>query len=623
VQDVDVREEPGHRVEGPGRTRRWSRVRGLVPLALGSLLLLLGVLLLEVADPDPLSPQTRVGLLVLLALGVLAGAGAWLLDRRGRWAPEVVVGLTAWYASTVLATSLHGTPYPMDGLSADSGYKAESVTRFASTWANVDFTYKGLPSFYPPVLPYVAGRMAALLHLFPPHALQITTIVFTLLVPVVSYALWQRVVSRRLAALLTLTVLVVQIALQTDSWLSLFAVVPFWLDTVLGIRREGVARRNPVLAGVICAVLACTYYYYFFILAVSLLLLPLLRRWHPLSEPRPWRYRLVVGGVALLVSAVYWLPFAVSLLTAQEPQSLQNLWFQEKMVHLPLPMLDASVVGVVSLLGTGHLALTARRDRLSGGLAALVCAAYAWYVLGLAAVVVGKPVLVFRTDQVISLLLAVAGVRALVELARLALVRWPGADTRRVLLVGGVALTYAVGQMYMVAVAQDRRIPDAHAESLPSGALPRFHPDSARKSPYASMSTIIATVKAGYTGPDEPVVLTSRSDILAVEPFYGFNQWTSHYAHPAGEFRARLAFLRTLAAEKDPARFAQLSDGNRFDRIDAFVLRDTSKGLRYRAADDAFPKGSVRVEVYFDRAQFDPAQFTVTALPGYLVAVRR
>jgi hypothetical protein len=118
-------------------------------------------------------------------------------------------------------------------------------------------------------------------------------------------------------------------------------------------------------------------------------------------------------------------------------------------------------------------------------------------------------------------------------------------------------------------------------------------------------------------------VLSTTVDVLKVTGFYSFNQWQAIYAHPAGEFYARLRFLESLAAQGDASRFAAMARGNRFDPIDVFILRGRAETLEYRATDVDFPYGSAPIRISYKRSQFPRDHWRRRQVGPYFLAVAR
>lgn len=611
------------------RRRAWNRwslgnlLVGVRPLAVGGLLAAVFLAGSTFLNYDPFSPLTRVGLKAVAVILAVAVAALWLLNPTWRLrAADVTAGAAGAFTALVLATALHGTPFPPGGLGRAAAFRTPAVARFTADWRNADFTYEGLPSFYPPLMTWVTGRAAAVLDLAPYHALKIASIAVAFLVPIMAYVLWRRVVAPPAAALISVAAVALPNVFQPDAWMALFVIVPWWLDAVYGIRRDGCRARPVLVQGLIGAPIFCLYYYYFFILGIGLLLAHLLDRLHPPQDARPWARRFGVLGVAAGVSSVFWLPLLVSMVRAAEPASLQNFWFTPDHVRFPLNFLEPSVLGAIMLAGFAHSVWSATRDRVSAGLALLIAAGYAWYLVGFVLAAVGSPVLVFRTEPFLNLVLVAGGVRAVVVAVRHACGRWPRPDVIRLTAVAAVAVTVFVAHSHIEALLTDRDLLSAHDQVLPNGRMPVSATHQAPMK--APTKKVIQTIRDLYTGVGEPVVLSTRRDILQTSTLYGFNQWRAIYAHPAGEFPARLDFTRKLAAASGPAQFAAMAQQNRFDTLDAFVLRPRPGDLLlYVVTDDNYPHMNAPARVMFNRSLFDEAHWRTVQLKETFIAVRR
>ena len=84
----------------------------------------------------------------------------------------LVTGLVGAFLAAGAALVLSGTDFPPLGIALDQGFRAASVTKYAHTLALVDFAYKDLPAFYPPLFFWVLGRGAAWLGVEPYEALK-------------------------------------------------------------------------------------------------------------------------------------------------------------------------------------------------------------------------------------------------------------------------------------------------------------------------------------------------------------------------------------------------------------------------------------------------------------------
>lgn len=578
---------------------------------------------------DPRGPVTEYALRAAVAVLVVAGAVAWWWShRRGReWGADLAPAVAGAVAGLTVAVALHRTPYPPGGLDADQTFRAAAITRFADDWRLADFTFADLPSFYAPAYFWVAGRAADLVGAEPWRVGKVGTLAVALAVPVVTYLLWRRLVPVHTAALVALVPLAVQSFYEPYAWLVLVAIVPWWLEAVHGLRRPGRQVGNPVFLGLVGALLFLTYYYFFFIAALALLL-HLVVEWAPgralgrAHGTRRWRQlgrAALVLGIAAAASAVYWLPLAVSMLRADQVQSLANRWFAESHPHLPLPMTEASATGAVALFGLAYLVWTVRRDALSRGLLVLLAAAYGWYALGAAAAAADTPLLSFRGKPLVPLILLTAGVLGLVRLAAAAARRFDTADVRRVGLAVGTVVVVAVAQGFVSDVRDSPLTEAAHATALPDGSLPPYHPDDVEL-PQPPAAELRAAVDEVWAGQRRPVVLSDRADLLALYPLPGYLQWNAHYAHPASGFERRAAYLRRLADAETPAAFAAGARDAPYEPVDVFVLSAEGDDAVLRYAADAFPHGVRTAEIRFPRALFDGDGFATVEVGDYLVA---
>ena len=620
---IDRPEHPERPETGPpARARRWLRqarpVAFLVPV--GLLVMLAGV-----PGYNPMGPRfeyaLRAGVVALVLLGALAW---WWSARRGwRWGPDLVPAVLGGIGAVTLVGFLSGTPYAPNGLNGDQSFRTAAITRFADSWQNADFTFQGLPSFYAPAYFWVMGRTADLAALEPWRMTKYGTILVALLMPLITYLLWRRLVPDHVAALIAVVPLLVQNFYEPYSWLVLFAIVPWWLEAVHGLRRPDIRAGNPVLLGLIGAGLFLTYYYFFFIAAIALVIHLVVERAIGELSGRQVRRAALVLGIAAAGSAVFWAPLLASILQAEHPESLANRWFNTGHTILPLPMLDASVIGAVSLLGLGYLIWTVRSEPLSRGLLGFLAAAYGWYLIGAPAVVAGTPLLSFRGKPLIPMILAIAGILALVRIAGLAAARLGRPEVRRVAGVVAVALVVSIGQGFVTTIRDTPFLAAAHTTAWPDGRLPPYHAgDVAAPDPPATV--VRQAISDRFTEDRNPVLLSDRRDIMSLYPYHGFLQWGAHYAHPAAEFHSRVDFLRELAGTASPAEFAARTADNRFDRIDAFLLQVNGDELVFRFNDDAFDGTNPRNgEIRFSRTLLSPAAFELVPLGNHLLAVRR
>jgi hypothetical protein len=555
--------------------------------------------------PAAVTGDPTVDVVVRLCLATSVAAGIVILLTPADDEPTtatrgwLVTVLVAAFLAGGAALVLSGTDFPPLGIALDQGFRAASVTRYAHTVSLVDFAYRDLPAFYPPLFFWVLGRGAAWLGAPPYEMLKLGVLACALAAPVASFVLWARLTrDQMVASAVAVGALAFQDWYEPYAWLAVVVFVPWWLTFVVQVGRDRPLRRGALACGTIVgAAVFCTYYYFFFIGAVHLLLAFALRR--PAARaglvlgPRRTRDAAIVLGGAALLSAVYWLPLLVSIVTTPGARSMQNRYYDASIAGLPLPFLDFDLVGWLMLLGLVYLAVAMFRSELALALATLLGAAYAWFLLGEIGVLVDVPLLTVKTNLLIDVVLLAGTSLAVVEIGR-ALVRARP-------IVGRVGLAGVRAAMVVIAAVVVFALGTAAMAEIPYVDEQR-----AATEPVALLDTFDRATRGAAT---DTVVLTDQEAIPEYRPVYVFNVWNAHYSHPAAEFDDRTRFLERLAAEDDPAVFAAALRLNRYDRVDSVALRPEGGELGYTYFADAFPRGVTRETIVFRVEQFDDMWF--------------
>ncbi|ROR91896.1 galactan 5-O-arabinofuranosyltransferase [Nocardioides aurantiacus] len=606
-------------------------------------------------DPQPTGARVVLTVAVGLAVTALAWWSAgwsagWLAARRaggGRRTtsePLVLAG-----AGVVLAGSstalLHGTRWGMDGLYSDAGFRTEAVTRFADSAALADYAYRGLPAYYPPLLPWLQGRAADLLGVPGWAVMKPTQLLVCLLVPLLSWLLWRRVVPGRRAAWVAGVVAVATVLpLKPDEWLVLTLVVPWWLEVCRGVRAPGRAPVGAVGHGLVLGGLLLLHTYFFAPLALATALgmaLDLLRRRPVHPRPGPG---LVTGLVAVVVAAPSWGGPAWLRLQGAASDSLQLRWSPPGFDRPPLPW-PTDPRGVLEAVGVLWLLWALGRHRsagVAGGLLVALVSAYVFMVGG-QLLQPGVAVLPEKSDELVEALLAAAGVLGLAELGS-GLAAVPAARRRprsrpvaaaAVVLVAAVAVLAGLVTVQAVhrgverpaAAAQHTRYPDG---SLPAGGAvppsPRWHAWGVE--PGVSGASVAEVTAAWERVTGRPpgsgdVVVSARSDLPATVPVHLFVSWKSIYSHPQGRFEDRLAVLEAVARCGTPACAHRLLRGNDVEPVDGLVLNRDGRGLYASVTVDTFPEAWERRAVRFDDRLFAAPWFGTAQVAGGAVVVPR
>lgn len=627
--------------DGPlsARTRREHRHRAgwAVAAWLG---LPAGALVAATLLPAPAPARTHyqvAALALLTAVGV-----AWALGRSDRRAHSAAAALAAIFLPGLTLIALDGTDWFFAGVQGDQSFRLQYTARFADDpTALTDYTYRDVPAFYSPGWFWLTGVLSDLLGTTPWRAYKQVAIASLWAASALTFVAWRATCGPRLAALLTV-VTTFGLPSRDDAWLGsetllsagayepyawpVAAVTPAllaWAATATG----PTSVRRGVVLGLVLGLAAWLYLLYAGLAVLALLLLTTFRR----SAAR-WLELTVAGVVSLVVVAPWLGRFAVAWVREGAPPSAATTYANEASFGLlafrasASPWFLLAAVGAVVLLGLHRL------DRRLSGLGA---AAGAVLVLTGAQLVLGQGgggVLLHRHLLVLALALLCAGTLGLVMLARryAGAVRLPfsGPVRRRatsaalllVVLVGASGHAIEWIDSDLTTMAADERYPD--------GRFPVTASREARTAPRSSepaVAEVVAAVervaeRAGQDG--TPVVLTDDARLLALTPWYGYQQTWELYANPLGRYAERREFLEELGGGSPSGTVAGLRDAP--EGLDILVLREEEGDLVYRSSTwNAATTASETWEVRFPAAiATEPGVVSQEVGPWRILALR-
>ena len=107
---------------------------------------------------------------------------------------RLLIGVVAVFMGVGTLLVLIGSPFPPAGTLGDQGFRIASIERFSQSLSLSDFSYRGLPAFYPPAFFYLLGRLSAWCGIPAYEALKLGLVAVAALVPICTYRLWSRLV---------------------------------------------------------------------------------------------------------------------------------------------------------------------------------------------------------------------------------------------------------------------------------------------------------------------------------------------------------------------------------------------------------------------------------------------
>jgi hypothetical protein len=515
----------------------------------------------------------------MLATALTLVACTWLFPRRPGLFP-LLAHVVALGFGALFVVDWQSYPSGPGGITSDALFNSAIVVKHHAGLGNVDFSYRGLHGFYPSLYHRVVARLGLLTGTDPLAAMKHGFYWLAFLLPLVTHALWRRLLPPAgafLMMVLALAILRGGLAFKPYEMLSLGVFVPWGLYHVAGLRFRAETgewsiasgtMRDALVGGLIGGLLLQVYYYSLFLCLtwVPLLVVLELRRggW-PALRSRV-RALALLGTVLLLVAAPYWVPLAGDFLR-HGLVSYQNRHFQPYMLSVPLDVLGSwsACAGVLAIVLLAPVSAFAR------ALVGMMVALLAFVLLGHVGMYLDFPLLHERMVHMEEFI-AAAGLAlgASWLLTRLAQRHAGGWERAPVVALAALACL----EMAMEAGRDTANTQHQNAEK--------------HRAPERLGTPGFAEACAGR------VLLTDQTT-YALCPHFLFIQPVAQFNHPSARFRERLRMLVLLQAARRADFVAWLLHHNRYDRVDYVLL----EGNRLELYDDNYPArdNNLRVEV--------------------------
>lgn len=558
-------------------------------------------------------------------IGLLLAGWAW---RRGwrKSAKVAATSLLAAFSVVTLGMPLGATKLYLFGISVDQQFRTEYLTRLADTAVPHDMTYLGLPPYYSSGWFWLGGRVAALTgtpawEMFKPWAIVSITAAI-----VAAFVLWANMIRFEYALAVTTATAAVTLAHSSTEPYSAVIVVlmpPVIVLAWSGLKATGRGWAAIVGTGIFLGVAALFYTLFLGYLALTLTLMALLlaasrRQIQPLIRVA------VIAVISGLIAAIHWAPYFLAVLKGHPADKGTALHYLPMSgAQLTFPMLDATLLGVMCLLGTLWLVVRARNSTRAAALAMAVVSVYLWSLLSMLATLARTTLLSFRLQPTLLVLLVAAGTFGFLEAARGLANRYAQPTTNRIIAVaavigaiGAVSFSQAIPDILRPDIAVAYTDTDGYgqrADRRPPGSE-RFYQEIDRK----------ITAATGKPR-NETVVMTADYSFLSYYPYYGFQGLTSHYANPLAQFKERSGAIESWATMTNPDDFAKALDTLPWQAPTVFLMRHGGTGTyTLRLAEDVYPNqpNVRRYQVALDERLFDSKHWQLTDIGPFVLAIR-
>ncbi len=558
-------------------------------------------------------------------IGLLLAGWAW---RRGwhKSAKLAATSLLAAFSVVTLGMPLGATKLYLFGVSVDQQFRTEYLTRLADTAVPHDMTYLGLPPYYPSGWFWLGGRVAALTgtpawEMFKPWAIVSITAAI-----VAAFVLWAAMIRFEYALAVTTATAAATLAYSSTEPYSAVIVVllpPVFVLAWSGLKATGRGWAAILGTGIFLGIAALFYTLLFgyvaFTLALMALLLAATRR-----QLQPLIRVAVIAVVSGAIAAIHWAPYYLAVLKGHPAdKGTAQHYLPMSGAQLTFPMLDATLLGVMCLIGTLWLVVRARSSTRAAALAMAVGSVYGWSLLSMLATLARTTLLSFRLQPTLLVLLVAAGTFGFLEAARGLAHHYAQPTTNRVIAVA--ATIGAIGAVSFSQAIPDILRPDiavAYTDTDGSGQRADRRPPGAER----FYQEIDRKITAATGRPrNETVVMTADYSFLSYYPYYGFQGLTSHYANPLAQFKERSGAIESWATMTSPDEFVKALDTMPWQAPTVFLMRHGGTGTyTLRLAEDVYPNqpNVRRYQVALDERLFHSKHWQVTDIGPFVLAIR-
>ena len=592
---------------------------------------------------------TTLGQALAVAVGVVAFVLAYYGKARlvSAWLGAVS---SAALATVTLGMPLGATRLYLHGLSSDQQFRTEYLTRLASSPRLADMTYVDLPPFYPATWFWLGGRYADLAGIPGWEAYKPWSIISLAAAAALGTALWIRMSGVGIGTAVGLAVTAVTLqygAAEPYAAVLVLIGVPMLVVIAYALRGRSRFGDGPtplaetswiavIAGGVFLGVSATVYTLYTGLFAGTAVLMALVylvlafaayrnkaidddvQRAQRRSAITGVVVRIAVMGViALVVAAVFWLPYFLHSGPRSSAGAAEH-YLPERGAIIPMPFFQFSLIGALTLIGLVWVLVRFRHRTIAFAFAVTLVGVLGMTLASLARTAIGSTLLSFRLETITAGVLATAGVFGVVQLGRIAVDKFGDVRTA----VGVLAAVAAVAAAQQIPSHLSTDITMAYTDTDGAGERADHRPPGA-ESYYAELHKQIRE-QTGRKATDN-VVLTADYSFLSVYPYWGFQGLTSHYANPLAEFEQRAATIEKWSDATTPQQLKDQMAAAPWRAPDVFVFRYSPDGYTLRLAQDVYPNDPnvKRYTVTFDPAVFADPAYRVTEIGPFVLVVRQ
>lgn len=494
--------------------------------------------------------------------------------------------LLSIFTFIVINLSFKDVAFAKGGYSGDMGFLTAYVTKFANFNGFIDFGYKGLTSFYPPLYYYILGKISAIFSIPPYKMLKYGMLTACFMCPFISFWIWRKITDFKIAILLGFSILLFHDWYKINAWIALILFVPWWLYYVENIYGKFFTRKNYIIGGLIGGIIVMLQYYWILIGLLFTLIKYVINfienryTLKPAIIKADIQNKLKIGFIALLVAGFYLIPYAYTLIF-HETESLQNNYFVESMIFLPFDSFKSIFPGLLYITSLIYLIFIANRDAIAKNLSILILTIYIFCFTGNLMVWTETPVLHFKSHYFLKYLLAVIFFYAIGHALFINKTINQKINTSKTpIFISLILLLIFLSQYYYRYEINFYAKKDGEKYQYPAETI----------------QDVKTHTNGNYKG---NVYLFDQKEPVIFLPLFAFLMWNPHFSHPAALHSNRVNFIKKVSIIKDPDFFTYALKNNDYNKIDGIFFKKEQPNI-LRFTKDNFPNGVKNTKIHFD-----------------------
>lgn len=495
--------------------------------------------------------------------------------------------LLSFYTFLTLNLSFKHTDFGYGGYGGDMSFLTAYVTKFANFKGFIDFGYKNLGSFYPPLYYYFLGKISAVFSIEPYKMLKYGMLSACFICPFISLWSWKKITGLKTAIILSFSILLYQDWHKINAWLALILFIPWWLYYIDNIFNKNFTRKDIIKGGITGGIIIMLQYYWILIGLLFLIIKYAINfyknRSISLNHLKKDLYNKALFAIlAVFAAGLYIFPYGYELLF-HKSQPLQNNYFSISMMYLPFDLLKSFIPGILYITSIAYLFYKSANDKLSYNLLILFIAVLIFCSIGNFMVWLSVPILHFKSHYLLRYLLSVIFFYSISDLLFnkiFAPQKQYNYQFKTTAFLLSVSLLVFLSQHYY---RNKINISSKKDEET-------YH------YPHQKINDIKALTNNNYKG---NVYLFDHDIPLIFLPLYTFVMWNAHYSHPLALHSERVDFLRKISVLEHPVFFNYALKNNIFDNTNGILFENKANNTLTLTKDN-FPHGLKNHKIKID-----------------------